>query len=456
MLNISKNKAALNIDLTKYKSGKDIFTINYYSKFRRILLGFSIFLLIILFLPWTQNITSKGKVTTLRPNQRPQTLQSPIPGRIEQWFVQEGDYVKQGDTILRISEIKSDYFDDNLASRTQDQLDVKEKSVDAYKNKTEALRSQLNALQNERKLKLEQAKNKLAQAHLKVKSDSIDLEAAKTKAEIGKIQLERAESLQKEGLNAVKHVEEKRAKYQEANAKLISQENKYLVSKNNVINARLAISTLNATYADKLAKTRSNLFTAQSSSYEAEAQVSKLETSVANYSKRSSLQYITAPQNGYINKAIISGIGETFKEGEKLVGIMPADYELAVEMYVEPIDLPLIHKGEDVRVQFDGWPAIVFSGWPNASSGTYGAKVVAIENFISENGMFRVLLEPNKETEAWPNAIRVGSGAKTIALLNNVPIWYELWRQLNSFPPEFYKPETKADTKDESSKKAEK
>jgi len=438
MLNISENSVADKLDLTKFKSGEKIFTVNYYSKFRKILLGFSIFLFIILFLPWTQNITSKGNVTTLRPNQRPQTLQSQIPGRIEEWYVQEGDLVKKGDTILRISEIKSDYFDTDLASRTQNQLDVKEKSVDAYKNKTTALQNQIGALYAERKLKLEQAKNKLQQAHLKVKSDSIDLEAVKTKAEIGQTQLERAISLQKEGLKAVKDVEEKRAKFQEANAKLISQQNKYLTSQNNVINAELAISTLRATYADKIAKTQSSLFTAQSSAFDAEAQVSKLETSVANYTKRTSLLYITAPQDGFINKAIVSGIGETFKEGEKLVGIMPANYELAVEMFVSPIDLPLIHKGEDVRVQFDGWPAIVFTGWPNASFGTYGAKVVAVENFISDNGMFRVLLEPNKETEKWPDAVRVGSGAKTIALLNNVPIWYELWRQLNSFPPEFY------------------
>ncbi len=441
MLNISKNSISNDIDITKYKSGRHIFSIEYHKKFKKFLLAFSIILVIILFLPWTQNISSKGNVTTLRPNQRPQTLQSQIPGRIEQWYVQEGDFVKQGDTILRISEVKSEYFDNQLARRTQDQLNIKTQSIDAYKNKVIALENQIKALQNERVLKLEQAKNKLTQAYLKVKSDSIDLEAVKTKQNIAEIQLNRAISLQKEGLKAVKDVEEKRAKFQEANAKLISQENKYLTSQNNVINTRLAISTLNATYQDKLSKARSSLFTAKSATLDTEVQVSKLETSVANYTKRSSLLYITAPQDGFINKAIKSGIGETFKEGEQLVGIMPANYELAVEMYVRPIDLPLVHIGEDVRVQFDGWPAIVFSGWPNLSYGTYGAKVVAIENFISDNGMYRVLLAPNKDAEPWPKAIRVGSGAKTIALLDNVRIWFEIWRQINSFPPNFYQPQ---------------
>ena len=214
-------------------------------------------------------------------------------------------------------------------------------------------------------------------------------------------------------------------------------------SKNNIINAQLAISSTQASYADKLSKTESSLYSAQSGAYDAEVQVSKLETSLANYSKRNSLLFITAPQDGYINKAIKSGIGETFKEGEQLVNIMPADYDLAVEMYIQPIDLPLIHIGEEVRVQFDGWPAMVFSGWPNVSYGTYGAKIVAIENFISSNGKYRVLIVPNNDQEPWPKAIRVGSGAKTIALLENVPIWYELWRQINSFPPNFYQPKNK-------------
>ncbi len=446
MLNISHNKITQYIDVTSFKSGREIFSKQYHKRFRKFLLFFTLFLIIILFLPWTQNIQSKGNVTTLQPSQRPQTLQSQIPGRIEEWYVKEGDLVKKGDTILRISEIKSDYFDSKLADRTDNQLQAKSSSVIAYKNKVKALESQIIALQKERKLKLAQAKNKQIQALLKVTSDSINLEAIKIKSNIAKTQFERTVSLQKEGLKAVKDVEEKRAKLQETNAKLISLQNKLLTAKNNATNAELQISTLKATYSDKIAKAQSNLFTAQSNAFNGEAQVSKLETSLANYKKRSSLLYVTAPQDGYINKAIKSGIGETFKEGEHLVRIMPANYELAVEMYVRPIDLPLIHIGEKVRVQFDGWPAIIFSGWPNVSYGTYGAKIIAIENFISDNGMYRVLLAPNENTEKWPKAIRVGSGARTIALLENVPIWFELWRQINSFPPNFYQPANKKTT----------
>ena len=447
MLNISNNQLHRKVDLKNFKSGQKIFSKEYYKAFNKFLLVFAIIGFVVLFLPWTQNITSQGLVTTLTPNQRPQTIQSQIPGRIEEWLVNEGNFVKKGDTILRISEIKSDYFDTRLIERTNDQINAKSSSVTAYQRKVAALERQISALKNERQLKVQQTKNKLLQAKLKVKSDSIDYEAAKTNTKIAERQFKRTETLQAEGLKAVKDVEEKRLKLQETQAKLISQENKLLASRNNILNAALELSRISATFTDKISKAQSDMFTAKSSGFDAKAQVSKLENSNSNYKVRNSLLYITAPQNGYINKVIKGGIGGTFKEGEDLVGIMPEKYDLAVETFVRPIDLPLLHIGEKVRVQFDGWPAIVFSGWPNVSYGTYGAKVVAIENFISNNGKYRVLLAPNKEDHSWPTAIRVGSGARTIALLEDVPIWFELWRQLNSFPPNYYQPEGNKKTK---------
>jgi multidrug efflux pump subunit AcrA (membrane-fusion protein) len=440
MLNISNNQLHKKVDLTAFKSGKDIFNKQYYKFLNKFLFTFAGILLIVLFLPWTQNISGNGIVTTLTLEQRPQTIQSQIPGRIEQWFVREGDFVKKGDTILRISEVKSDYFDDRLIERTSDQINAKKSAVNAYDEKVAALQRQVTALKEERVLKTAQTKNKLLQSKLKVQSDSIGFEAAKTNIKIAERQYLRTETLQKEGISAVKDVEEKRLKLQETQANLITKENSVLAAKNEVLNAQLELSRIAANFADKISKAQSDMYTAKSSGYDAKVQVSKLENSNSNYKVRSSLLYITAPQNGFINKAIKGGIGGAFKEGESLVGIMPEKYDLAVETFVRPIDLPLLHIDEKVRVQFDGWPAIIFSGWPNVSYGTYGARVIAIERFISDNGKYRVLLAPDEKDHTWPAAIRVGSGAKTIALLEDVPIWFELWRQLNSFPPNYYQP----------------
>ena len=447
MLNISNNRLNKTVDLSSYKSVEKVFHKRHFKYFNRFLKVFAIVVFVVMFLPWTQNINSRGNVTTLTPDQRPQTIQSQIPGRIEKWFVREGDYVKKGDTILFISEVKSDYFDPNLVNRTGQQIKAKEASVNSYGFKVNALNNQIGALSRERKLKLQQAENKLIQAGYKVQSDSIDLVAVKIDLSIAERQIGAIQNLYDEGLKSLTELEDKRSKFQEKQAKLISQQNKYLASQNEVLNEKIELNRIGQEFVDKISKAESDKFTAQSSGFDAEAQVTKLESAFTSYEMRNDLYYIKAPQNGYINKAIISGIGETFKEGQKLVGIMPSDYDLAVETFVNPIDLPLIHLDERVRVQFDGWPAIIFSGWPNVSYGTYGAKVVAIENFISENGKFRILLAPDETDHEWPKAIRVGSGAQTIALLEDVPIWFELWRNLNGFPPDYYQPEGASKTK---------
>lgn len=449
MLNISENRLNTKVDISHFESSKKAFGKQHFKNFNRLLLIFAVLCIITLFLPWTQNITANGAVTTLTPDQRPQSIQSPIPGRIEKWYVKEGDFVKKGDTILFVSEVKNEYFNPDLVKRTGEQIQSKNFSVESYGSKVNALNNQIGALATERVLKLEQAKNKLLQSKLKVKSDSIDYEASKTNLNIAEKQFARIETLQNEGLKSVTEVEEKRLKLQETQAKIISLENKYLAAKNEVLNAEVEINRIQAEYIDKISKAQSDKFTAKSNQFDTEAQVSKLENDYTNYAIRNTMYYIRAPLDGYINKAIKTGIGESFKEGERLVGIMPANYDVAVETYIKPIDLPLVHLGETFRIQFDGWPAIVFSGWPNVSYGTYGAKVVAIESFISDNGKFRILLAPDPEDYPWPKAIRVGSGVKALGLLEDVPIWFELWRKVNGFPPNYYQPkdELKKDQK---------
>lgn len=448
MLNISKYSVKNKVNLEDFEAGKKAFHKRHYKYFNRFLLGISLLLFIILFLPWTQNVSGEGYVTTLMPEHRPQTVQSPIPGRIEKWYVQEGEFVQKGDTILHISEVKGEYFDPLLMERTAEQLSAKSGSVESYSEKIQALSAQIGALGEERALKALQASNKLRQAGLKVESDSIDLEAVRANLEIAQAQYERILQLQQEGLKALPDVEEKRQKLQDARAKLISQENKLLASQNELINAELEINRIGAEYSDKVSKVQSELHTARSNQYDAAAQVSKLQNDYSNYSIRNQMYFVLAPQNGYINKALKAGLGESFKEGEQLVEIMPADFELAVETYVKPIDVPLLHEGERVRVQFDGWPSIVFSGWENLSYGTYGARIVAVNNFISNNGKYRVLLAPDPDDEPWPGNIRIGSGATTLALLDDVPIWYEIWRNLNGFPPDYYAPRVITENKE--------
>ncbi len=438
MLNISSNSIQTKIKLEDLSSFKHLTLSSANKMFTRWLWGTMLLTLLFFFLPWTQNIQSKGKVTTLSPDHRPQTIHSTIAGRIEKWHVREGQLVHKGDTILYLSEIKADYFDAQLVDRTLQQVRAKEGALSAYGNKALALTDQMQAMRDELLLKQEQLKNKIEQGRLKIESDSIQAIQAGIDYDIAVKQFERTEALYNKGIKSLTDYEQKRLKVQETNAKQVATTNKLATSSNELLNATIQLNQVRFEYNQKLAKASSDRFSTLSDQFDTEANVSKLKIASANYEKRQGFYYITAPQDAYITKAIVNGIGETVKEGEAVVSIMPADYDLAIEMFVKPMDLPLIQMGETVRIQFDGWPAIVFAGWPGASFGTFTGKVVAIDNMISNSSSdYRILVAPDQDDGPWPTALRPGSGAWAIALLNDVPIWYEVWRQLNGFPPIF-------------------
>jgi multidrug resistance efflux pump len=364
-----------------------------------------------------------------------------IDGRIEKWYAQEGDYVDRGDTILFIREIKDQYFDPQLLERTQEQINAKRQSLGFYQEKIEALNSQIKAIEENRGLKLRQAQNYLRQAELKIQADSIDYEASQTNLNIADKQLVRQRELYDEGLKSLTDLELRTNKYQESLAKKISMESKLLSSRNQYLNAKIELNSIYNEYTDKLQKARSDLFSTQSMLQDAQAEVVKMENQLTNYQVRFGFYYVTAPQDGYITRAVSTGIGENIKAGEPLVSIMPADIDYAVEMYIMPRDLPLFNVGNKVRLIFDGWPSIVFSGWPIITYGTFGGEVVAIDRFISSNGKYRILIAQDPDEPEWPEALRVGGGTSGLALLDIVPVWYEIWRQINGFPPNFYTPE---------------
>jgi multidrug resistance efflux pump len=443
MLNISRTKIKESIPFSGAKSLVMTLPVKEAQKRVRILTAVVLVFFLILFLPWTQNIRSKGYVTALRPDQRPQTIHSIIAGRIEKWYVNEGAFVAKGDTILRISEIKDEYFDSLLLPRTQQQVNSKALSAQSYSGKVDALKAQINALKRNNVLKIQQAENKLRMSELKVESDSIKYQQAQVNFDIGAQQLERWEALYKEGLRSLTDLESRRLKFQDVQTKVIAAENDYLSSQNALISAQIELETIDNEFKDKLAKAESDMYSAMSSQFDAEATVSKLENQYSNYEARTGFRYILAPQDGYLARALQVGIGETIKEGDAILNIVPADASLAVEMYVQPVDLPLIKVGNKVRFIFDGWPAIVFSGWPQISNGTFGGVVVAMDQFAGSNNQYRVLVIEDPEEEPWPEMLRMGSGADGIALLNDVPVWYEIWRQLNGFPADYYTQEQK-------------
>lgn len=225
---------------------------------------------------------------------------------------------------------------------------------------------------------------------LQAERDSVQhkYDAALIAMETAEINLNRQEDLFKRGLSARKEFEEARIKYK----------------------------TLKATAA------------------QAAADLNKADVQLA----RQASQLITAPRDGTVVQILSGNLATYIKEGDQLATFLPSDSQMAVELYVNGLDIPLIKKGRKVRLQFEGWPVVQFSGWPSVAIGTFAGVVTVIEPNVSPNGRFRLLVtqDPN---EPWPDQhfLRFGAKSRGWVLLNTVPLGYEIWRQLNNFPPEF-------------------
>lgn len=410
MLNLSKNRVEKVISQDRLYSLRALKTPNTGKTLARILAGIGLLGIIILFLPWQQNVRGTGKVTAFNPANRPQTIESVIAGQIQAWHVREGEFVLKGDTIITIREVKEKYFDPQLLQRLQEQLNAKISSLDSKESKAKALQRQIQALRATLANKLEQSKAKL--------------DAEKVRFQNAENQYQRNKKLFEAGNIALTKFQDIEYKYQGAQA--------------DYLNAQIELSRVEAEYLDKISKAESDLNSTQADLFDTEGSIAKLRNEYANMQIRNERYQILAPQSGFIVKTMQAGIGETVKEGDPICTIMPDVSDLAVELNVKAMDVPLVEKGRSVRIQFDGWPALQFSGWPSVSVGTFGGTVKVIDYVSSKPGEFRLIVLPDKNDEQWPKQLRVGSGIKAWVMLNDVPVWYELWRQLNGFPPSLY------------------
>jgi multidrug resistance efflux pump len=410
MLNISSHSVKEKMPQEKLYSLRSLDTPLAGKILAKFLLGMLLLFFLILFLPWQQNIRGKGKVTALSPSNRPQTIETTIAGRIQIWKIKEGQFVKKGDTIAIISEVKEKYFDPRFLERLQQVITAKEQSLKSKDQKAKALQRQINALEEGLVIKVDQSKAKLEAETVRFNNFKNQYDRNKKLFEAGNIPL---------------------TKYQDI-------QYKYEGSQADYLSAKIEIERVRTDYLDKINKAESDWNNTLADIADTQADLFKQRNELSNMEIRSQQYNILAPQAGYVVKATQAGIGETIKEGDPVCTIMPQSLDVAVEMHIRAMDVPLISKGRRVRIEFDGFPALQFSGWPSISVGTFGGTVEVIDYVNTKPGEFRILVIPDVKDTPWPKQVRMGSGIKGWIMLDDVSVWYELWRQLNGFPPSLY------------------
>ena len=376
---------------------------------------------LILFLPWQQSVQGRGEVTALRPDERPQQAVAAVGGRIVTWYLAEGDTVRAGDPIVALAEVKEAYLDPRTLERAGTQVDSKRAAVVGKRAKADALGRQRDALDSAWRFAREKGDNRVTQL-------IASLTAARLEDSLAAVQAERAASLFADGLRSRAELEQARQRAQRASA--LAQEVAAGLG-----TARAERAGVDADYAEKIAKVDGDRASALSEVAEGEAEVAKLSTGRDNLEQRRGLLVVRAPRDGILVRALRAGTGEIVKDGEAIATVQPASPALAVAVHITARDVPLMAPGDRVRLEFAGWPAVQFSGWPSVAVGTFGGRVVVIDQFASADGTYRVLVEADRAEEPWPRELRLGSGARGWALLRRVRVGFEIWRLVNGFPP---------------------
>jgi multidrug resistance efflux pump len=381
------------------------------------------------FVPWQQTSRGAGSVIAYHPTERPQTVEAPIDGRVARWGenIVEGTYVSKGEFILEIAD-----NDTSRDIRLQQQVDAAAQKLAFATEKVGSYYAQIDQYRQANQLIVESYKQLVAVAEQKIRAAEADLAAARAAEWQLELDYQRQDTLAKEGLVGLVKAQEAKAKYDQAVSKRKAAEN-YVAASISDRQAKAAEGESKARESvTKVQEAEAKYQNAQGEESLARKELAEIQGKTAEFGQR----LVTAPRDGILYRIMVSDNAQMLKKGAPLFTIVPETSEQAVELWINGNDVPLVHVGREVRLQFEGWPAVQFAGWPSVAVGTFGGEVVAIDATDDGRGKFRVLVRPTADQE-WPSDtyLRQGARANGWVMLNQVTLGFELWRQLNGFPP---------------------
>jgi membrane fusion protein, adhesin transport system len=380
------------------------------------------------FVPWQQSLPGRGRVIAYAPLERQQVVEAPIEGRIQEWHVQEGDRVAAGDPIAEITD-----NDPEILARLERERQAVEARRTAAQSSVDVSKAKVTALELAR-----EAKSSSTGLRVEIGRDRKDgaeraVEAAESAERIAAINLERTRLLAGDGLASKRELELAELEAETRIADLARAKATLKASKREVGALDADADSVGAGASADIEEARNSQAKAESELAKADADLEKLAVRLARQQRMT----ITAPRDGTILRLIAKQGAEMVVAGDPIVTFVPDMSTSAVELWMHGKDGPLISPGRKVRVQFEGWPALQFVGWPSAAIGTFGGVVEFVDASADEQGRFRVVVTPDPDDEPWPESrwLRQGVQTKGWVLLDRVRLGFEVWRQLNGFPP---------------------
>lgn len=395
---------------------------------RSLLLLFLLLVASLLLAPWVQTAPGEGRVIAWAPDERQQVVEAPISGRATRWFVREGDRVQAGDPVVELSD-----NDPELIARLESERQALREQLDAQIRRTAALRERQMAMRARRDAALLSADERVRVAEARLGAAEQQVAAELAGRDATTLNATRVEVLAGEGLSSQRDRELATMNRQQADAALARAEAALQAARAEVNAARFDRTATERDLDAQIAAIEAELEASIATEAAAAARLPDMDVEIA----RQRSQLLRSPKDGTVLRVIAGQGGEQVKAGDPLLVVVPSSVELAVELWVDGNDAALLTVGQAVRLRFEGWPSLQFSGWPSVAVGTFGGQVAFIDAADDGAGKFRALVVPDPAEPEWPRErwLRQGTRARGWVMLSEVALGYELWRQLNDFPP---------------------
>jgi multidrug efflux pump subunit AcrA (membrane-fusion protein) len=396
----------------------------------------------LLLVPWQQALSGTGRVVAFDPRLRQQVIESPIEARVYRWHVVEGSRVEAGDPICSLRDP-----DPDLPDRLRDERLAIANRLERARQRVASYKQQAAQLQVSRTEAVKAADNRLAMAERQREAARQNVAAAKAALSLAAFDYDSLIPLEPQGLVSKIDMQRAQQRKLDAEAKLEAAEQALLAADNHV-------QAMSAERVRVGTDIEAAIFAVNALEQTAEAEAAAAERDLAQIKVREArqkTQEICAPVRGTVFRILANSDsgGMLVKAGGPLATLVPdieQDEDRCVEILIHGNDMPLVTEGLaqglplNVRLQFEGWPAIQFVGWPSVAVGTFGGVVQIVDPTDDGNGQFRLLVRPDpveEEYNPWPpaNSLRQGVRANAWVLLNRVTIGWELWRRFNGFPP---------------------
>lgn len=396
--------------------------------------------------PWYQSVTGQGKVIMYSPMERVQQVDAQIPGRLEKWLVMEGQAVKKGQKLGLLRDIDSKFLDPLQVERTNQMVQSYRLKQQLNVERLETLSQQRQAILKARQAALPASQQRIEQSRQRLNQNRQVVTLAKQNLQTDRLQFDRIRTLEEQGLRSRRDFELIQQALVKSQTELQRSQLSLDLSQRDISVAELEYSRLEAQFQNDLAKVEESLLKTQEQLAEVQAQIAKLDIEQSSLQQRRLQQWILAPRDGRVVRLLKLGEGETVKAGDALCQVMPSVEDPAVEITISDFDAPLVRVGQKVRLTFDGFPAIPFTALPWAEVGTFGGVVSVVDAVDDGQSRFRLLVTPDPHADdiPWPKLseqgarypLRPGSRAQAWVMMDKpVPLYWELWRRLNAFPP---------------------